>query len=86
MTKEWMIEVVLNEEDWPSEGKDTDGLVMGWWVKVGDRVRQGDTLAEVVIVKTTLEVTVPEDGMVGSLCVEKGNLFRPGTVLAVIEN
>jgi pyruvate/2-oxoglutarate dehydrogenase complex dihydrolipoamide acyltransferase (E2) component len=48
-------------------------------------VKQGQVILEIVIVKTTMEVPAPSTGVLREICVTKGKLFKPGTVLARIE-
>jgi len=52
---------------------------------VGETVEQGQVILEIVIVKTTMEVPAPANGVLREICVTKGKLFKPGTVLARIE-
>lgn len=79
-----MIDLAITQEEWPTE-QQVDGLVAEWKAAVGDTVKQGDVLLEVVIVKTQMEVPAPATGVLREICVAKGALFKPGTVLARIE-
>ena len=79
-----MIEVVISQDEWPTE-QQADGMVVDWTATVGETVEQGQVIVEIVIVKTTMEVPAPATGVLREICVSKGKLFKPGTVLARIE-
>ena len=79
-----MIELVINQNEWPTE-QQADGMVVDWTATVGETVEQGQVILEIVIVKTTMEVPAPANGVLREICVTKGKLFKPGTVLARIE-
>ena len=79
-----MIELVISQDEWPTE-QQADGMVVQWTVAAGDTVKQGQVILEIVIVKTTMEVSAPANGVLREICVTKGKLFKPGTVLARIK-
>jgi pyruvate/2-oxoglutarate dehydrogenase complex dihydrolipoamide acyltransferase (E2) component len=79
-----MIELIITQDEWPTE-QQADGMVVEWTVAVGDKVKQGQVILEIVVVKTTMEVPAPSTGVLREICVTKGKLFKPGTVLAQIE-
>ena len=79
-----MIELVISRDEWPTE-QQADGMVVDWTATVGETVEQGQVIVEIVIVKTTMEVPAPATGVLREICVSKGKLFKPGTVLARIE-
>ena len=79
-----MIELVISQDEWPTE-QQADGMVVDWTATVGETVEQGQVILEIVIVKTTVEVPAPANGVLREICVTKGKLFKPGTVLARIE-
>tara|TARA_B100001750_G_C15482410_1_gene586214 strand:+ start:514 stop:762 length:249 start_codon:yes stop_codon:yes gene_type:complete len=79
-----MIELVLNEADWPTKEK-ADGLVSQWKAVVGDSIEVGQNLLEITVVKTSMEVPAPVSGILKEICVGENELFQPGTVLARIE-
>jgi urea carboxylase len=53
-------------------------------VRVGEQVREGQTLMAVEAMKMEAPVTAPADGVVHSVVVEPGAHVGPGAVLAVI--
>ena len=79
-----MIELVISQNEWPTE-QQADGMGVDWTATVGETVEQGQVILEIVIVKTTMEVPAPVTGVLREICVSKGKLFKPGTVLARIE-
>ena len=78
-----MIELVISQEEWPAE-QQADGMVAEWKAAVGDTVKLGETILEIVVVKTNMEVPAPVSGILLEICVAKGELFKPETVLARI--
>ena len=61
-----------------------DGTVVSWHVAVGDRVAEGDVIAEVETEKVENELLAPCDGIVAKILVEEEETVDVGTVLAVI--
>jgi pyruvate dehydrogenase E2 component (dihydrolipoamide acetyltransferase) len=71
----------------PSLGADmTEGVLVEWLVKPGDRVKKRDIIAVVETDKAAIEVEVYETGVVEALLVEPGRKVPVGTVLAVIRS
>ncbi len=70
----------------PSLGADmTAGTLARWRVAPGDRVKQGDIIAEVETDKGIIEVEVFESGTVKKLLVTEGEKVPVGTTLAEID-
>lgn len=65
----------------PALGAD---MIVEWRVKPGDTVHRGDIVAVVDTEKSTIEVEVFEDGVVGELLAEPGREMAVGAVLAHI--
>jgi len=59
-------------------------MVAGWKVAEGYTVKLGETILEIVLVKTNMEVPTPVSEILQEICVAKGELFKPETVLARI--
>ena len=69
----------------PSLGADmTHGRLVEWLVKPGDAVHRGDIVAVVDTSKAEIDVEIFEDGVIGELLVEEGELVPVGTVLATV--
>jgi len=62
----------------------TEGTVVKWLVKVGDKVDVSDPLAEIETDKATMEMVAFDEGIVGAIYVEEGTTTPLGEVLAVI--
>lgn len=62
----------------------TEGVVAEWHVKVGDKVAEGDLLADIETDKATMEFESFYDGILLHVGVEKGGAAPVNAVLAVI--
>ena len=62
----------------------TEGTLLKWLVKVGDKVGVGDPLAEVETDKATMEMVAFDEGTVGALYVQEGSKKALGEPLAVL--
>ncbi len=56
-----------------------------WYVQAGDRVTEGDRVAEVLIPGATFDVPAPVSGTLAERNVQPNNPLTPGTVLGVIQ-
>ncbi|MDX2249430.1 MAG: pyruvate dehydrogenase complex dihydrolipoamide acetyltransferase [Bacteroidia bacterium] len=62
----------------------TEGVIAAWHKKVGDKVSNGDLLAEVETDKATMDLESFFDGFVLHIGVEEGNGIPVGALLAII--
>jgi len=62
---------------------DLDGAVSAWLFADGDLVRQDDLIAEVMVEKSSYEITAPASGRL-RIRVAAKTPFRPGTIIADI--
>lgn len=62
-----------------------EGTVIRWMVAVGDRVSQGDAIAEVETDKADVEIESDGSGMVRDIAVPEGGAAAVGAVIAVLE-
>jgi len=62
----------------------TEGVIVEWHKKVGDKVKPGDLLAEVETDKATMELESYNEGTILYLGVEKGKPVQVEGILAVI--
>jgi pyruvate/2-oxoglutarate dehydrogenase complex dihydrolipoamide acyltransferase (E2) component len=69
----------------PKIGHGGMGFVLRWAVGEGDRVSEGDVLAEVELEKATMELESPAAGRVTRLLVQVEEEVEVGTVIAHIE-
>ena len=50
----------------------TDGILQKWLVKVGDKVKAGDLIAEIETDKATMEVEAVDEGTITNILVKEG--------------
>ncbi len=62
----------------------TEGTVVAWKKKKGDKVATGDVIAEIETDKATMEWESPEDGVLTEIFVEEGGKVNVGDKLAFI--
>lgn len=58
--------------------------VIGWLVKVGDRLNAGQPILEVESQKSVLEVPCPEPGYMRKFCVNKGETIGEKALLCIV--
>lgn len=80
-----MIEVMLDASAWKDVDPGVEALLDKWLVSPGDPVRQGQALAQVVVVKSNQEVTAPCNGQVDSILVQAGDTFDRSKPLARLQ-
>jgi len=80
-----MTDVTLAAEAWQGVDEAVEALVDKWLVQPGDTVHAGQPLANVVLVKSNLEVTAPSSGRIAQLLVPAGSTFARGKPIAVLE-
>ena len=64
----------------------SEGTVTAWKIKVGDKVNEGDVLAEIETEKVTQELESPATGTITEILVEESQEAKVRTALAVIES
>lgn len=62
-----------------------EGEIVGWKVKVGDRVKLDQVLVEVMTDKATVELPSPRAGVVAKINFKDGDICPVGKVLVVID-
>src|SRR5205823_746253 len=62
----------------------TEGTLVAWKKKKGDKVSAGDVLAEIETDKATMEWESPEDGTLAEIYVEEGGKVNVGDKIAFI--
>ena len=60
----------------------TEGTILGWSVKVGDAVKQGDTVVEISTDKVDMELPAPASGTITEILAEEGETVSVGQVIA----
>lgn len=77
-----MIEITLPEEAWQDVEPGTEALLEEWLVGPGDAVEAGQTVAIVVMVKTSTEVAAPAAGVIEEILIAKDDTVAQGKPLA----
>lgn len=80
-----MTEVTLQDQAWEGVDAAVEALVDKWLVQAGDTVQAGQPLANVVLVKSNLEITAPAAGRVAQILVPAGSTFARGKPIATLE-
>src|SRR5207253_9811107 len=62
----------------------TEGTLVAWKKKKGDKVSTGDVIAEIETDKATMEWESPEDGTLTEIYVEEGGKVEVGQRIAFI--
>jgi 2-oxoglutarate decarboxylase len=60
----------------------TEGTILEWAVKVGDEVRDGDTVVEISTDKVDMELPAPASGTITEILAEDGETVTVGQVIA----
>ena len=60
----------------------TEGTILEWSVKVGDTVKQGDTVVELSTDKVDMELPAPASGQLTEILAEEGETVTVGQVIA----
>ncbi len=79
-----MTDITLAAEAWQGVDDAVEALVDKWLVQAGDTVRAGQPLANVVLVKASLEITAPADGRIAQILVPAGGTFARGKPIATL--
>jgi pyruvate/2-oxoglutarate dehydrogenase complex dihydrolipoamide acyltransferase (E2) component len=57
-----------------------------WFAEVGDRVTEGESLAEVLAGEASIELSAPASGYLVERCASTGESLAAGQLLAIIES
>ncbi len=60
----------------------TEGTILEWSVKVGDAVKEGDTVVEISTDKVDMELPAPASGTIAEILAQDGDTVRVGQVIA----
>ena len=64
----------------------TEGEVVRWLKAEGDRVSEGEVIAEVETAKATIEIEAPASGVLTRILVHEGENVEVNTEIATIED
>ncbi|MHB8276512.1 MAG: biotin/lipoyl-containing protein [Candidatus Humimicrobiaceae bacterium] len=71
----------------PKMGMDTTEVeILKWKVKVGDKVKKGDPIAEIEFEKATADVESDVSGTVEEILFKEGEIVKVGSVICRISN
>jgi pyruvate dehydrogenase E2 component (dihydrolipoamide acetyltransferase) len=62
----------------------TEGTVVKWIKKEGDKVKAGDVIAEIETDKATMEMESPDDGTLAAIVVQEGNKVPVGAAIGIL--
>lgn len=79
-----MTDILLPDAVWEGVEPGVEALVDKWLVREGERVKAGQVLANVVLVKANLELTAPADGVLERILVPAEGTFPKGRTLATL--
>jgi pyruvate/2-oxoglutarate dehydrogenase complex dihydrolipoamide acyltransferase (E2) component len=79
-----MTDLTLDAQAWQDIDPATEALVDKWLVAEGGVVRSGQTLAQMVLVKASLELVAPAAGRIEKILVPAGQTFARGKPVAVL--
>lgn len=67
-----------------TESDAEEGFIANWFVSNGVAVREGEVLGELMVEKSNIEISAPQAGIVQNVTVERGDVVKPGMVIAEI--
>lgn len=79
-----MITIALDDAFWRDVEEGTEALVDRWLAAEGAEVRAGTPLVVVVLVKTSIELPAPADGVLERILVAAGDTFARGAALGTL--
>jgi dihydrolipoamide dehydrogenase len=62
----------------------TEGTVVKWLKKEGDKIKSGEEIVEIETDKATMEMESPEDGTLAAIVVQAGQKVPVGAVIALV--
>ncbi len=80
-----MTEITLGADAWKDVEPGVEALLDKWLVGEGDTVRAGQLLANVVLVKSNLEIVAPAAGRIEKILVPANDTFGKGKPIALLK-
>lgn len=65
-----------------TESEADEGFIANWFVSDGATVREGEVLGELMVEKSTIEITAPQDGTIQNIRLHRTDVVKPGMVIA----
>ncbi len=76
------MQILVDEGCWSGAEPDTEALLDRWLVTEGSHVDEGQTVAEVVLVKATFEIPAPATGTITKVLVQASGSVARGVPIA----
>ncbi|ADZ70888.1 biotin/lipoyl-containing protein [Polymorphum gilvum] len=77
-----MVDIVIPPGLWDT-GKTPEGIVANWFYRSGSAVEEGDTVAELMVEKTSYDIVAPASGTL-TVTVPKDGVVTPGSVIGTV--
>ena len=77
-----MTDISIPEGLWDTD-RTPEGIVANWFYQTGSKVEEGDTVAELMVEKTSYDITAPASGTLTRM-IEKDGIVTPGMVIGTI--
>lgn len=74
-------EIIIDANYWQGDG---EAVITTWYFEEGDRVSQGDVIAELMLEKVQMEIDAPETGTL-RIKMPAEEPVKKGDIIAVIE-
>jgi pyruvate dehydrogenase E2 component (dihydrolipoamide acetyltransferase) len=62
-----------------------EAALVNLFVSSGAHVRQGQVVGEIMVEKATVEIPAPKEGVIQDVRLQRGDVVKPGMVMAVLE-
>ncbi len=76
------MDIKLDDVAWDGAQSGVEALLDKWLVSEKAIVKRGQVLVTVVLVKASIDIEAPGDGLIEKILVKNGESFSAGTVLA----
>lgn len=80
-----MMEIKLPDAAWSGVEVGVEALLEKWMVAAGELVARGQVIACVMLVKASIDIEAPTDGVLTKVLVQAGKSFTLGTAIALFE-
>ncbi len=80
-----MIEITLSADEWKDVAPGTEALIEKWLVAENDTVVASQVLANVVLIKSSLEIVAPTNGRIEKILKKTDETFGMGETIALMK-
>ncbi|GEO87591.1 MULTISPECIES: biotin/lipoyl-containing protein [Alphaproteobacteria] len=78
-----MVEIRISSDLWDAN-VNPEGIIANWFYPDGSAVAAGATITELMVEKTTFDITAPSAGIL-HIAVPKDGVVKPGMVVGTID-